>query len=158
MALVLDTGPLLAALDAADPEHERCASLLSKAREDLVVPILVLAELDYWCHARLGAHAWIFFLEDLLAGAYRLETCTRADLERCRELQRQHDDQPLVWSMPACSRWSSGCARASSPPSTIDTSRSYAPRTSRRSTCFLRSLANLWKPADLGSIRLRLGQ
>jgi predicted nucleic acid-binding protein len=95
MALVLDTGPLLAALDAADPDHERCASLLSKAREDLVVPILVLAELDYWCHARLGAHAWISFLEDLLAGAYRLETCTSADLTRCHELQRKYEDQSL---------------------------------------------------------------
>jgi hypothetical protein len=95
MALVLDTGPLLAALDAADPDHEGCASLLSEASEDLVVPILVLAELDYWCHTRLGAHAWISFLEDLLDGAYRLETCTGADLTRCRELQRQYDDQSL---------------------------------------------------------------
>jgi hypothetical protein len=95
MALVLDTGPLLAALDAADPDHERCAALLGEAREDLVIPILVLAELDYWCHARLGAHAWISFLEDLLAGAYRLETCTSADLTRCHELQRHYDDQSL---------------------------------------------------------------
>jgi uncharacterized protein len=95
MALVLDTGPLLAALDAADPDHERCASLLSEVREDLVIPTLVLAELDYWCHARLGAHAWISFLEDLLAGAYRLEMCTGADLARCHELQRQYDDQAL---------------------------------------------------------------
>jgi predicted nucleic acid-binding protein len=45
MALAFDTGPLLAALDAADPDHERCAALLSEAREDLVVPILVLAEI-----------------------------------------------------------------------------------------------------------------
>jgi len=95
MALVLDTGPLLAALDSADPDHERCASLLSEAREDLVIPVLVLAELDYWCHARLGVHAWISFLEDLLAGAYRLETCTNADLTRCHELQQQYDDQSL---------------------------------------------------------------
>lgn len=39
MALVIDTGPLLAALDAADPDHERCAGLLSETKEDLVVPI-----------------------------------------------------------------------------------------------------------------------
>jgi len=55
----------------------------------------VLAELDYWCHTRLGAHAWISFLEDLLAGVYRLETCTDADLARCHKLQRQYDDQQL---------------------------------------------------------------
>jgi hypothetical protein len=53
MALVLDTGPLLAALDAADPDHDRCLGLLSGADEDLIVPILVLAELDYWCQERL---------------------------------------------------------------------------------------------------------
>jgi hypothetical protein len=95
MALVIDTGPLLAALDAADPDHERCARLLSEAREDLVVPILVLAELDYWCQARLRVGAWISFLEDVLAGAYRLEACTSADLERCRELQVKYQDQSL---------------------------------------------------------------
>lgn len=95
MALVIDTGPLLAALDGADPDHERCARLLSEAREDLVVPMLVLAELDYWCHTRLGAAAWISFLEDVLAGAYRLEACTSADLERCRELQSKYEDQSL---------------------------------------------------------------
>jgi uncharacterized protein len=95
MALVLDTGPLLAALDAADPDHERCASLLRDAREDLVVPVLVLAELDYWCHERLGAHAWLTFLEDLIGGAYRLEPCTPADLRRCRDIQRKYDDQSV---------------------------------------------------------------
>jgi uncharacterized protein len=95
MPLVLDTGPLLAALDAADPDHDRCARLLNKTHEDLVVPTLVLAELDYWCHQRLGVDAWIVFLEDLLAGAYRLEVTTTADLARCRELQTQYSDQPL---------------------------------------------------------------
>ena len=95
MALVLDTGPLLAALDAADPDHDRCAALLDQTEEDLVVPTLVLAELDYWCHRRLDANAWITFLEDLLDGAYRLEETTTSDLRRCRELQTQYADQTL---------------------------------------------------------------
>lgn len=95
MALVLDTGPLLAALDVADPDHRRCASLLSETNEDLVVPILVLAELDYWCHRRLGSAAWISFMEDLLGGAYRPETATVSDLRRCREIQVQYEDQPV---------------------------------------------------------------
>ncbi len=95
MALVLDTGPLLAALDAADPDHRRCATLIGETREDRVIPILVLAELDYWCHQRLGAIAWLTFLDDLLAGAYRAETPTPADLTRCRELQRQYREHAL---------------------------------------------------------------
>jgi uncharacterized protein len=93
--LVLDTGPLLAALDAADPDHPRCAELLEEADEDLVVPALVLAELDYWCHQRLGVGAWIAFLDDLLVGAYRPECPTPGDLTRCHELQSTYADQPL---------------------------------------------------------------
>jgi uncharacterized protein len=95
LALVLDTGPLLAALDAADPDHERCAALIVNAREDLVVPTLVLAELDYWCHKRLGTEVWLAFLDDLLAGAYRTEPPTGPDLTRCRELQATYLDLRL---------------------------------------------------------------
>ena len=95
MALICDTGPLLAALDAADPDHERCARLLTGADEDLVVPALVLAELDYWCARRLTPQAWLIFLDDLLAGAYRLESPTSADLGRCRQLQQQYLDKAL---------------------------------------------------------------
>ncbi len=95
MPLVLDTGPLLAALDAADPDHARCAQLLHEAREDLIVPALVLAELDYWCHRRLGVEVWLTFLDDLLAGVYRPECPTAGDLRRCRQLQAQYGDHPL---------------------------------------------------------------
>ena len=95
MALICDTGPLLAALDAADPDHERCALLLIEADEDLVVPVLVLAELDYWCARRLAPVAWLTFLDDLLAGIYRVESPTVSDLARCRELQTRHADLAL---------------------------------------------------------------
>jgi predicted nucleic acid-binding protein len=95
VALVLDTGPLLAAIDAADPDHTRCAALIVDAREDLIVPVLVLAELDYWCHKRLGADVWIAFLDDVLAGAYRAEPPSGADLRRCRELQATYLDLRL---------------------------------------------------------------
>lgn len=95
MALVCDTGPLLAALDAADPDHARCARLLTSADEDLVVPALVLAELDYWCARRLSSDAWLIFLDDVLAGAYRVEPPNNADLARCRELQGRYVDLAL---------------------------------------------------------------
>jgi predicted nucleic acid-binding protein len=92
---VLDTGPLLAALDSADPDHAACAALLLEANEDLVVPTLVLGELDYWCHERLNADAWLGFLDDLLEGAYRTEPPTESDLARCRELQATYADLRL---------------------------------------------------------------
>jgi uncharacterized protein len=95
MALILDTGPLLAALDAADPDHDRCAALLTDTDQDLLVPVLVLAELDYWCARRLSPNAWLIFLEDVLAGAYRVEAPTATDLSRCRELQARYRDLEL---------------------------------------------------------------
>jgi len=95
VALVLDTGPLLAALDVADPDHARCAALLVEADEDLIVPVLVLAELDYWCHKRLEPDVWLAFLDDVLAGAYRVEQVMPGELVRCRSLQRDYADLGL---------------------------------------------------------------
>jgi uncharacterized protein len=92
MALVLDTGPLLAALDEADPDHEPCATLIIGAGDELVVPSLVLSELDYWCHERLTADVWLAFLEDVLEGAYSVADPTHDDLERCLEIQRDYAD------------------------------------------------------------------
>jgi predicted nucleic acid-binding protein len=63
--------------------------------EDLIVPALVLAELDYWCARRLSPDAWLIFLDDVLAGAYRVEPPTPADLARCRDLQAQYRDLAL---------------------------------------------------------------
>jgi hypothetical protein len=95
VALICDTGPLLAALDAADPDHEPCARLLLESDEDLVVPALVLAELDYWCARRLPGQAWLMFLDDVVAGVYRVESPTPVDLARCRTLQARYDDLTL---------------------------------------------------------------
>ncbi len=95
MALILDTGPLLATLDAADPEHEACASMVGSATEDLVVPALVLGELDYWCSRRLSLDSWLIFLEDVNAGVYRIEAPSATDLERCYELQERYRDLSL---------------------------------------------------------------
>jgi len=60
--------------------------------DELIVPALVLSELDYWCHERLTGEVWLAFLQDVLDGAYRIEHPTTEDLERCVELQRTYAD------------------------------------------------------------------
>ena len=93
--LILDTGPLLAAIDASDADHAASARLLTSTDEDLVIPTLVLAELGYWCERRLGTSTWLTFLDDVIGGVFRLEPPTIADLERCRELQETYVDLGL---------------------------------------------------------------
>lgn len=96
MPLVCDSGPLLAALDAGDAWHRRCRVLLETSREDLVVPGLVLAEVDYWCHKRRIPEAWIAFLEDVDAGSWIVEWPTARDLTRALEVQRSYPEVGVV--------------------------------------------------------------
>jgi predicted nucleic acid-binding protein len=58
MALVLDTGPIVALLDASDPAHELCVAMVSELREDLVVPVAVAMEVDYWLLKLFGHEPW----------------------------------------------------------------------------------------------------
>jgi len=95
MALVLDTGPILAALDADDPHHTACAELLAGAREPLVVVASTLVEIDYWIRKGLSPDVWRTFVEDIARGAYRLENVTEADLTRAGELEDRYADLDL---------------------------------------------------------------
>jgi uncharacterized protein len=95
MPLVLDTGPILALLDAGDPDHARCVSLVERLDEDLVVPAAVLVEVDYWVLQLLGHDAWATFVEDIARGAYRIEPLEVSDLERAAELERTYAELDL---------------------------------------------------------------
>jgi uncharacterized protein len=90
MALVLDTGPILAALDADDPDHLRCADLVRSTRESLVVVAPTLVEIDYWIRKRLQPAVWTSFVEDIAMGAYRLEQLDPQDLERVAALEASY--------------------------------------------------------------------
>lgn len=90
MALVLDTGPILALLDASDPDHQACVAMVDQVAEDLVVPTPVLVEVDYWTMKLLGGETWAVFVDDIVRGAYRLEQVVEADLQRAAELEREY--------------------------------------------------------------------
>jgi uncharacterized protein len=95
VALVLDTGPILALLDAGDPAHQRSVEMVDELHEDLIVPTCVLVEVDYWAHKLLGDETWAVFVQDVAAGAYRLEPLTLDDLQRAAELEREYADLDL---------------------------------------------------------------
>lgn len=94
MTLVLDTGPIVAALNAGDPDHERCAQLLHHS-DDLLIPTPVLVEVDYWLVKLGGPEVWSGFVADIQSGAYRLAHPTTADLVRAAELETTYRDLDL---------------------------------------------------------------
>jgi uncharacterized protein len=95
VALVLDTGPLLASIDRSDPDHDRCRELIELYREPLVVPGPVLVELDYWCRTKLSPSDFLALLDDIVAGAYLVADLGQADYRRVRELQHAYADNRI---------------------------------------------------------------
>jgi uncharacterized protein len=90
---IVDAGPLYAAADADDRDHEACVAALSQEALQLVVPAMVIAEATYFAGRMLGAPAESAFL----AGIARLdvEAPTSEDLARMAELVERYADFPL---------------------------------------------------------------
>lgn len=95
MALIVDTGPLLASLDRDEPDYQRCRSLLDSFGEPVVVPAPVLVEVDYLIRTRLHTGIASAFLDDLLAGAFGIEDLTARDYQRSREICGQYSDSDI---------------------------------------------------------------
>jgi hypothetical protein len=94
VTLVLDTGPIVAALNTQDPDHQLCAALLAET-DDLMVPSPVLVEVDYWLNKLGGPQVWIDFVADITRGAYRVTHPTDTDLARAAELEGKYHDLDL---------------------------------------------------------------
>lgn len=92
MALVLDTGPILADIDSNDRYHGLCSELIRSARERRVIPGPVLPEIDHLARARLGPDAFPTFLRDIRRGSYEVEDLAAADYDRVEELLTAYRD------------------------------------------------------------------
>jgi predicted nucleic acid-binding protein len=90
VALVLDTGPIVALLDASDPAHDRCVAMVARLGEDLVVPAAVLVEVDYWLLKLYGHEPWQTFAADVENGAYRLHPLSTHTLTRAAQIEQEY--------------------------------------------------------------------
>lgn len=93
MLAVVDAGPLYAAADIDDEDHQTCRSILSRADLRLVIPALVVAEATYFVGRRLGARAEAAFLRGL--GSFDVEGPAAEDFERIAELVETYADFPF---------------------------------------------------------------
>ncbi|PYQ59219.1 MAG: VapC toxin family PIN domain ribonuclease [Acidobacteria bacterium] len=90
MTTIADTGALYALYDADDRHHTAVREFLEREPGPIIIPVAILAELDYLLREFLGIDAELDFLDGLLDGSFLLEPVTRSDLERCRELIAQY--------------------------------------------------------------------
>ena len=93
MALIVDTGPLVAMLDATDPDHPRCVELLRGSAEPRVVPVCVLVEVEYL--VRPWPEAFPALLADFESGALELVDLPVRWLLRAGELIARYRDLSL---------------------------------------------------------------
>lgn len=93
--LVVDTGPLVAAADRADKDHDACRVLLEDDEGPLVTTGLVIAEAAYLINRQLGPAAEAALYSSIIDGDLEVATLGRADWERVRELVTTYANLPL---------------------------------------------------------------
>jgi hypothetical protein len=84
--LIVDTGPIYAALDRRDRSHESSVELLTTAPGPLFVPQTVVTEVAYFVGERLGAEPEVYLIQNLALGTLIPEPVSPADWPRIAEL------------------------------------------------------------------------
>jgi hypothetical protein len=92
VALIVDTGPLYAAMDRSDPDHVVCRELLEAATTPIVVPTPVLVEVEWLASSRLGPDAVDALLGSVEDGGLVVRDLDADDWARVRSLCRAYAD------------------------------------------------------------------
>jgi predicted nucleic acid-binding protein len=93
--ILVDTAPLVAALDARDSAYEIAAPLLAKLRRQAVVPTPVLAEVDHFVRSRVGGSSARSFLRSVVGGTFEIAYLTAGLVRRAGELDERYADLDL---------------------------------------------------------------
>jgi uncharacterized protein len=92
MALIADSGAVYALYDARDRHHSAVTQVIEDERGPIVVPMAILAEIDYLLRIRLGSRALLRFLGGISIGGFSLEAFTSQDLNNCQRLLETYAD------------------------------------------------------------------
>ncbi len=95
MAILVATNAIYALADADDPRHIQVSQYVANTSDVLIVPITVLPEVDYLIARNLGVHIAIAVLQDIAAGAFRLEVVIAEDIARAIEIVKQYADSDI---------------------------------------------------------------
>lgn len=95
MKVAADTGPLVAAANTRDRAHRLAASLVSELGRELIIPDLVLVEVDQLLRARLGKTAALLFLRAISAREHEVAFLSQGLLGRAVEIDSRFTDLDL---------------------------------------------------------------
>lgn len=96
--IVVDTGPIVAAVISDDRNHQRCIdefTRLRRARRPLLVPSFVSGEACYMLGKIAGAKAEASLIRLFESGWFQLVDLAEADLARMAVLVERYSDLPL---------------------------------------------------------------
>jgi predicted nucleic acid-binding protein len=87
---IVDTGAMLALLDAGEDHHRAVKELYEEGPAGWLLPWAIFPELNYLVTAHLGAKAHETLLADLAAGAFSVEWGRDEDLDAARRICARH--------------------------------------------------------------------
>lgn len=90
---IVDSGPLLAAANRADPDHRRCLEILRDTRLRLIIPALCVAEVAFLLGRRAGPGVESRFLKGLADWDVRAPAAR--EWPRIAQLVEKYADLPL---------------------------------------------------------------
>lgn len=88
--IVVDTGGLLALLDADDRHHKSVRAAYDADGDRWLLPWAILPEVDYLATKYLGSKVAQTFIQDVSRGAFRVEGYSAEDLRRSLALQKKY--------------------------------------------------------------------
>jgi hypothetical protein len=101
--IVLDTSGVIALIDDDQPLHERVRAVVNSDQGPLILPEVILSEIDYMISTRVGVDAELKLLRDVATDAYQLQSLAVEDvgvaadlIERYRDLRLGLADATLV--------------------------------------------------------------
>ena len=93
MIVIVDSGPLLATANDADPDHNACVDFLTRGDVEMVIPALCVAEVCYLLGQRHGAEVEARFVSGL--ADFRVQAPEPEDWPQIAALVRSYGDLPI---------------------------------------------------------------
>ena len=90
--ILVDTGPLVAAVNRRDSRHQDCRVLLEQRAGELLLSPYVIAEVCWMVSSRIGAEAEVNVIDAVAAGELQQVDLTTEDLQRTGELLHRYRD------------------------------------------------------------------